>query len=142
VPYSGSGQAVTALIAGDVDMACLPAAAVQSFVKEGKLRAIAVSTGARTRFMPDVPTLAEQGMSGIDTGAWIGVIAPAGLPADLQARINRQVVQALRSPEAKKALDSQMMEVVADTPQQFKAYLKDEADRWFPIIKKNDIHLD
>jgi len=142
VPYGGSSQAVTALIAGDVDMACLPAAAVQSFVKAGKLRAIAVTTGKRTRFMPEVPTLAEQGMDGVDTGAWMGIVAPGGMDEGLKARIHAEVVRALRDPEARKAFDAQMMEVVAGTPEEFAAYLKDEAERWFPIIRKNDIRLD
>ncbi|GAA0495477.1 tripartite tricarboxylate transporter substrate binding protein [Pigmentiphaga daeguensis] len=142
VPYGGSSQAVTALLAGDVDMACLPAAAVQSFVKAGKLRAIAVTTGARTRFMPEVPTLAEQGMKGVDTGAWMGIVAPAGLDPALKSRIHDEVVRALEEPEARKAFDSQMMEVVAGTPEAFSAYLKEEADRWFPIIRKNGIELD
>ncbi|WP_233146209.1 tripartite tricarboxylate transporter substrate binding protein [Pigmentiphaga sp. NML080357] len=142
VPYGGSSQAVTALIAGDVDMACLPAAAVQSFVKAGKLRAIAVTTGSRTRFMPDVPTLAEQGMAGIDTGAWMGIVAPAGMDEALKRRIHQEVVRALRDPEARKAFDTQMMEVVAGTPAEFSAYLKEEADRWFPVIRKNKIELD
>ena len=114
VPYGGSSQAVTALLAGDVDMACLP----------------------------EVPTLAEQGMKGVDTGAWMGIVAPAGLDPALKSRIHDEVVRALEEPEARKAFDSQMMEVVAGTPEAFSAYLKEEADRWFPIIRKNGIELD
>jgi tripartite-type tricarboxylate transporter receptor subunit TctC len=77
---SGSSQAVTALLAGDVDMACLPALSVLPQVKAGKLKVIGASTATRSSLLPDIPTLKEQGLADVDAGAWIGVIAPAGTP--------------------------------------------------------------
>lgn len=142
VPYAGSGQAVAALLAGDVDMACLPALAVIAHVKAGKLKVIGVSTAKRSAFLPDVPTLAEQGLREVDAGAWIGVVAPAGTPAPLVERIRREVVAVLKDPEVVAALGKQMMEVVASTPEEFVAHMQAERERWTPVIRKTGISLD
>jgi len=142
VPYPGSSQAVTALIAGDVDMGCLPALSVVPHVRSGKLKAIGVSTGRRSSLLPDVPTLKEQGLAGIDAGAWIGIVAPAGTPAPLLERIRREVVAVLKEPEVVAALANQMMEVVGNTPEEFAVHLREERDRWTPIILKSKITLD
>ena len=142
VPYPGSGQAVAALLAGDVDMGALPALSVVPHVKSGRLKAIGVSTGKRSAFLPDVPTLKEQGLAGIDAGAWIGVIAPAGTPAALLDRIRREVVAVLKEPEVVAALGNQMMEVVGSTPEEFAVHLREERDRWTPVIVKSKISLD
>ena len=142
VPYPGSGQAVAALLAGDVDMGALPALSVVPHVKSGRLKAIGVSTGKRSAFLPDVPTLKEQGLAEIDAGAWIGVIAPAGTPAALLDRIRRDVVAVLKEPDVVAALGNQMMEVVGSTPEEFATHLREERDRWTPVIVKSRITLD
>lgn len=142
VPYPGSGQAVTALLAGDVDMACLPALSVVAHVKAGKLKAIGASTAKRSALLPDVPTLREQGLEDVDAGAWIGVVAPAGTPAPIVDRIRREVVAVLRDPEVAAALQRQMMEVVGSTPEEFAAHLDAERRRWTPVIQKAKISLD
>jgi tripartite-type tricarboxylate transporter receptor subunit TctC len=133
---------VTALLAGDVDMACLPALSVIPHIKSGKLKVIGVSTAKRSAFLPDVPTLKEQGLRDVDAGAWIGVVAPAGTPAAIVDRIRREVVAVLRDPEVVATLGKQMMEVVAGTREEFLAHMAAERDRWTPVIRKTGITLD
>ena len=142
VPYPGSSQAVTALLAGDVDMGCLPALSVVTQIRAGKLKAIGVSTAKRSSQLPDVPTLKEQGLADLDAGAWIGIVAPAGTPAPLLDRIRRDILAVLREPEVATALNNQLMEVVGSTPEEFAAHLREERDRWTPVILKSKITLD
>jgi tripartite-type tricarboxylate transporter receptor subunit TctC len=142
VPYAGSSQAVTALLAGEVDMGCLPALSVVSQVRAGKLKAIGVSTAKRSSQLPDIPTLKEQGLADLDAGAWIGVIAPAGTPSPLLDRIRRDILAVLREPEVATALNNQMMEVIGSTPEEFAAHLRAERDRWTPVILRSHITLD
>ncbi len=142
VPYSGSSQAVTALLAGEVDMGCLPALAVVSQIRAGKLKAIGVSTAKRSPQLPDIPTLKEQGLADLDAGAWIGIVAPAGTPSPLLDHIRRDILAVLREPEVAAALNNQMMEVIGSTPEEFAAHLRAERDRWTPVIVKSKIILD
>jgi tripartite-type tricarboxylate transporter receptor subunit TctC len=142
VPYPGSSQAVTALLAGEVDMACLPALSVIPHIKSGKLNVIGSSLATRSSLMPDIPTLKEQGLGDVEAGAWIGVVAPAGTPAPVVERIRRDTVAVLKDPEVVAQLQKSMMEVVGSTPEQFVAHLKAEHDRWAPVIAKTKIALD
>ena len=142
IPYAGSSQAVLALLSGEADMACLPALAVMPQVKGGKLRILGVSTAARSALLPEVPTLQEQGLAGIDAGAWIGVVAPAATPVALRQRIQREIVSVLQEPDVVAALRDQMMEVVAGTPEAFATFLHDEDERWRPVILRNGITLE
>jgi tripartite-type tricarboxylate transporter receptor subunit TctC len=142
VPYAGSSQAVTALIAGEVDAAVLPALAVLPQVRAGKLKAIGSSLAQRSALIPEIPTLKEQGLADVDAGAWIGVVAPAGTPAPIVDRIRREVVATLKDPEVVAALSRQMMEAVGNTPEEFVAHLKAEQARWEPVIRKARISLD
>ncbi len=142
VPYPGSSQAVTAIVSGDVQMGCMPAVAVMSLVKAGRLKAIGVASGARTAVLPGMPTLAEQGLTGFEANSWIGVVAPAQTPAPILSRLHAEIVAVLRQPEVDEALRAQLMEPVGNTPEQFTAYMKEELGRWGPIIQANRITLD
>ena len=142
VPYPGSSQAVTALLAGEVDMACLPALSVIPHIKAGKLKVIGSSLATRSSLMPDIPTLKEQGLADVEAGAWIGVVAPAGTPAPVIDRIRRETVAVLKDPDVVAQLQKSMMEVVGSTPDQFVAHLRAEHDRWAPVIAKTKISLD
>jgi tripartite-type tricarboxylate transporter receptor subunit TctC len=142
VPYPGSSQAVTALIAGDVDVACLPAISVLGQAKAGKLRIIGASTSKRSSLLPDIPTLKEQGLEDIEAGAWNGLVAPAGTPRPIVERIQREVVAALKEPEVVAALRAQVIEPVGSTSEDFVAYLHAERERWAPLIRKARITLD
>jgi tripartite-type tricarboxylate transporter receptor subunit TctC len=142
VPYAGSSQAVLALMSGEADIACLPALAVLPHVKTGKIRILGASTAKRSSLLPDVPTLKEQGLADVDAGAWIGVIAPAATPKTVQQRIHKEITAVLQEPDVVQALRGQMMEVIGGSPEAFAAFMREEDERWAPVIVKNKITLD
>jgi tripartite-type tricarboxylate transporter receptor subunit TctC len=142
VPYAGSGPAVTALLAGNADVAVLPAAAVMAQVKAGKVKALAVATGKRSPSLPELPTLAEAGLKDIQADAWMGFVVPAKTPDAVVRRLHGELVQILADPEVRDKLRLQYMDVVADTPAEARAVLAADIERWRPIIQKNNITLD
>ena len=142
VAYPGSSQAVLALLAGDASVAVLPAASVMPQVKAGKLRALAVTTAQRSSLFPDIPTLAEQGLPGVEANAWVAVIAPAATPKPILQRLESEINAILRQPDVVEAFRAQMMEAAPGTSEQLRAYMKEEKARWKPIIEKNRIALD
>ncbi|HET9577814.1 MAG TPA: tripartite tricarboxylate transporter substrate binding protein [Usitatibacter sp.] len=142
VPYPGSGQAVQALVSGDVNLGCMPPAAVTALVKSGRLKAIGIAAKKRSPLLPGVKTLAEQGLPEFEANAWIGVVAPAKTPPAILARLHGEIVRVLNTPGMRHALEQQMMEPVGNTPEQFAAYMREELERWGPIIRKNHITLD
>ena len=111
-------------------------------VRSGKLKAIGVSTAKLSSQLPDVPTLKEQGLADLDAGAWNGIVAPAGTPAPLLERIRREIVAVLKEPEVVAVLNNQLMEVIGSTAEEFAAHLREERDRWTPVIVKSRITLD
>lgn len=142
VPYPGSSQAVASIVAGDVQMGCMPAVSVMSLVKAGRLKAIGVASRERTSVLPGMPTLAEQGLDGFEANSWIGVVAPAQTPAPILARLNAEIVSILKQFDVAETLRAQLMEPVGNTPEQFTAYMREELGRWGPIIRRNRITLD
>jgi tripartite-type tricarboxylate transporter receptor subunit TctC len=141
ITYNGTAQAVIALLAGEVDMACLPAQAVVQQVNAGKIRALAVATEDRSRFFPSVPSLKEAGIIGVDASAWMGIIAPASLPAPIVARLSKDIAAVLQAPDIRARLATQYMEVVASTPDQFATTVRDDSARWKPVIESRKIRL-
>jgi tripartite-type tricarboxylate transporter receptor subunit TctC len=139
LPFPGSPAAVTALLRGDVQMAVLPAASVVPQGRDGKLKLLAVTSPERSPLLPDLPTLGEAGIAGVEADAWVGLIAPAGTPAAVQAQIYREVVAVLAEPEVVAKLAPQFMVPVGNTPAEFRAVLKAEHDRWAPIIEERGI---
>jgi tripartite-type tricarboxylate transporter receptor subunit TctC len=142
VPYRGSGAAVTALLAGEVDMALLPAATVMPHVKAGKLRALAVASPERSASLPQLPTLAETGLPDIRGDAWIGFIAPARTPAAVIRSLHGHIVAVLAEPAVRERLRAQYMDPVGNTPQAFREQLAADVARWKPVVEKNRISLD
>jgi tripartite-type tricarboxylate transporter receptor subunit TctC len=142
VPYSGSGPAMMAVLSGDVDLACLPAAAVLPQIKAGKVKPLAVATAHRSSALPDVPTLEEAGLKNVYGDAWMGFIAPAKTPAPILERLHDEIAAVLEEPDVKQKLRMQEMDVVADTPDEFRAVMKADVERWKPVIEKNHITLD
>lgn len=142
VPYRGSGAAVTALLAGDVDLALLPAAALMPHIKAGKVRALAVASAKRAPSLPELPTLAESGLPDIQAEAWIGFIAPSKVPASVAKRLHDEIVAVLNEPATRERLRQQHMDVVANSAAEFRAVLSAEVSRWKPVIEKNKITLD
>ena len=142
VVFPGSPAAVTALIRGDVHMANLVAGAMVPQAVEGRITLIAVTAGKRTPLLPDLPTMLESGISGIEADAWIGLIGPGQLPPDLRERIEADVRGVLASPQVAERLKPAFMVAVGSTGAEFAAVLKAERDRWEPVIKAGGIKLD
>ncbi len=140
VPYPGSPQAMTALIRGDVQMACLPAASVVPLAKAGSVKMLAVSLAKRSPFLPDLPTLKETGVD-VEADTWMGLIAPGKTPPDLVGKINKDVAEAIRSPAVRDKLATQYMAPVGNSPAEFRAVIDAEVSRWAPVIKAADVKL-
>ena len=140
VPYQGSPQAVTALIRGDVQMACLPGISIASQAQSQPIKMLAVSTAKRSAYLPDIPTLKESGID-VEADAWMGLIAPAGTPAAIIDRINREVAEALQTPAIREKLAAQLMEPIGNSPAEFRAKIDAEVVRWAPVIKAANIKV-
>jgi tripartite-type tricarboxylate transporter receptor subunit TctC len=140
VPYPGSPQAMTALLRGDVAMACLPAIAVTPQLASGKVKILAVSTGKRSALLPDIPTLKETGID-VEADAWMGLIAPARTPEAAIAKIHDEVVDAIKAPQAREKLAIQLMEPIGNSPAEFRAVIEREVARWAPVIKAIDLKI-
>jgi tripartite-type tricarboxylate transporter receptor subunit TctC len=140
IPYASSPQAMTAVIRGDVQMACLPAISVTPQLASGKVRMLAVSTARRSALLPQMPTLKESGID-VEADAWMGMIAPAKTPEAVIARIHDEVVEAIESPDAREKLAIQLMEPIGNSPVQFRAAIEGEVARWAPIIKAIDLKI-
>jgi len=140
IPYGSSPQAMTAVMRGDVQMAVMPAISVTPHVASGAVKILAVTTAKRSPFLPDVPTLKEQGID-VEADAWNGLIAPAGTPPDVLAKIQREVVEAIQSPELKAKFATQFMEPVGNTPAQFRALIDSDLARWTPVVQAANIKV-
>jgi tripartite-type tricarboxylate transporter receptor subunit TctC len=140
VPYPGSPQAMTAVLRGDVAMACLPAISVTPHVASGKVKILAVSTGKRSALLPEIPTLKESGID-VEADAWMGLIAPAKTPEGTIAKIHDEVVEAIKAPDAREKLATQLMEPVGNSPAEFRAVIEREIARWAPVIKAIDLKI-
>jgi tripartite-type tricarboxylate transporter receptor subunit TctC len=138
VPYPSSPAAMTALIRNDVQMACLPAIAVAPHVATGAVKILAVSLPSRSPFLPDVPTLKESGID-VEADAWNGLIAPGGTPPAIVDKINKAVVEILKTPAVRDKLATQYMEPVGNSAAAFRAVINNEIARWAPIIKAADV---
>jgi tripartite-type tricarboxylate transporter receptor subunit TctC len=139
LPFPGSPAAATALLRGDVQMAVLPAASVASLAADKKLRLLAVTSPQRSPLLPDLPTLREAGIAGVEADAWVGLIAPAGTSEVILARLHREAVAVLADPAVIDKLKAQYMVPIANSPNAFRAVLKEEHDRWAPIIAAGGI---
>jgi tripartite-type tricarboxylate transporter receptor subunit TctC len=140
VPYPGSPQAMTAVLRGDVQMACLPAISVTAQVGSGKVKILAVSTAKRSRLLPDIQTLKESGID-VEADAWMGLIAPGRTSDVIIARIHDEVVDVIKSPETREKLAAQLMEPVGNSPGDFRAVIGQEIARWAPVIKAIDLKI-
>jgi tripartite-type tricarboxylate transporter receptor subunit TctC len=139
IPYKGGGQAVNDVIAGQVPVAVLGAAAVLPHIKTGKLIALAVSTRQRSTILPDVPTLTESGAGDIDVPQWSAMFAVEGTPAAIVTRMRRAVEDSLAEPEVKQQLSNLAMESAATTPETFQQRMLQDRERWARLVKERKI---
>jgi len=142
VPYKGGSPAMTDVVGGTVPVIFDALGPAMSFLKAGKVRPLAVTSGNRSPLLPAVPTLAEAGVQGVDLVTWIGFVAPAGVDKAIVSKLNREIVRILNLPETKERLTGIGMEVVASTPEQFAQTIKDDAVKFGRIIKNAGIRLD
>jgi tripartite-type tricarboxylate transporter receptor subunit TctC len=140
LPYPSSPQAMTAIIRNDAQMGCLPAISVVPLAKDGKVKIIAVSTAKRSPYLPDVPTLKESGID-VDADAWMGLIAPGGMPKAMVDKINHDVVAIIMQPDVKEKLGKTLMEPVGSSPEAFRARIDSEITRWGPVIKAANVKV-
>ncbi len=140
IPYGGSPQAMTAVIRGDVQAACLPAIAVTPQLASGGVKILAVATARRSRFLPDVPTLKESGID-VEADAWNALIAPAGTAPAVIAQINDEVRDTLSKPSVRERLEAQMMEPMPSSPQELAARMAAEIRLWREVIRNGDIRI-
>jgi len=137
VPYKGAAQALTDTLGGQVQslMSSVPSALSQ--IRAGRLRAIAVTSAKRTPELPDAPTIAESGYRGFEANTWYGLLAPAGTPAPIIARLNDEVNRVLRTPEVRERLASEGGEALGGSPEQFASFLKAEHAKWGRIVRES-----
>jgi len=141
VPFKGGAPAVTALMGNQVELLMFAAAAAVPLVQSGKVKAIAVSGTRRASVMPQVPTMAEAGFPQFNSGAWMGLLAPAGTPPAVIQRLNAEVAKALKDPELIKRLGAQAIELSHSTPDEFGAFVRSEHDKWGKLIKDAKLNI-
>ncbi len=139
IPYRGGGQAVLAIVTGEVSLGFVDLVSMLPHVKSGRVRAIALTSLKRSSILPGLPTIAESGYPGFQSGIWYGVVAPARTPAEIIARLNAELVKIARSPEFADSLKAEGAEVVASNPEYFGRYIRDETARWAKIIREAHI---
>jgi tripartite-type tricarboxylate transporter receptor subunit TctC len=141
IPYPGSPAAVTALARGDVQLAVLPAASVVPQGRAGAFAMLAVTSPAVSKLLPDVRTLRSAGVEGVEADAWVGLVAPARTPEAILQILRREVAAIMAEPAVREKLAAQFMEPVANSPDEFRAVIRAELERWGPIIAANNIKV-
>lgn len=139
VPYKGASAALTALMGNEVQLVIDPLATAKKYSEAGKMRALAVTTAQRTNLWPQMPTVAEAGVTGFDTAVWYGAYVPAKTPPAIVEKLNKELVAILHSDEMRKWLSNEGLEPVADTPAQSQAFLREDIERWKALAKSAGI---
>jgi tripartite-type tricarboxylate transporter receptor subunit TctC len=142
VPFRGTGPALQAVIGGHVPMAYNPPPPLIPHLQSGTIRALAITTLKRTAALPDVPTIAELGFPGFEATTWHGIVAPAGTPKEVVASLHRAAAAALNDAEVRKALSDLGVDIVANTPEEFRAYIASEIPKWATIVKASGAKVD
>ena len=142
VPYKGTGQITPDLIGGQISMSFSTDIQNLLFAKAGKLRMLAVTSLKRSPAAPEVPTVDESGLKSFEVLNWNGIVAPAGTPREIIARLNRDFVKVIQLPEVKQLVGAQGNIVIGDTSEEFGAYIRAESDKWSKVIKQLGIKLD
>jgi tripartite-type tricarboxylate transporter receptor subunit TctC len=142
IPYKGSGPAVTDLLAGQVNMMFDNIPSSLPHIKAGKLRALATTGAKRDPALPDLPTIAEAGVPGYESGVWFGIAAPAGTPKEIISKLNAAAVQGARSPEFGKRMKDLGYNLIPGSAEEMAGMLKAELARWAPIVKSTGAKID
>jgi tripartite-type tricarboxylate transporter receptor subunit TctC len=139
VPYTGGAASTTAMLAGDVAYQFCDPPAVLSFVKAGRLKAIAVTSAKRSALFPDLPTVAEAALPGYEATSWNGIVVPAGTPAPIIERLNTEINKILAAPDMRAKLADLGYEPIGGTPEEFGAYMAREEAKWGKIVKASNL---
>jgi tripartite-type tricarboxylate transporter receptor subunit TctC len=142
IPYKGGSQAVADTVAGQTHVVMNGMLATLPFVQSGKLKVIGVSKKTRVPLLPDVPTIAEQGIAGFESGTWQGVLVPAGTPQAVVDRLSAELTRIIQSPEIKNRLASQGAEVATMTPAEFAPFFERERSKWAKVVADGNVKLD
>ena len=139
VPYKGTGQAVTDLLAGQIDLMFAPAQTVMQHVQGGKLKALAVTSARRSATLPDLPTAAESGLPGYEAIGWFGLLAPAATPKALVAKLSADSRKVLDEPEVKQRMLALGAEPSGNTPEQFAQFIRDDQAKWSKLVPRDAV---
>jgi len=142
IPYRGPAEALNALVMNEAQVEIQSMLSATPFVQGGRLRLLATTGSKRLAEYPDVPTVAEAAVPGYAVYTWFGVVAPAGVPPPVLARLHAALVQALTSPEMRRQFTNQGAEVVANTPAEFSAFLREEVAKWNKVIRDSGARVD
>ena len=135
VPYKGNVPAITDLLGGQTVLSFATMPTALPYVRNGRLKALAVIGANRSPTLPEVPTLAESGLPGFEVNNWIGLFAPAGVPPEIVAKLNTAVMAILRAPEIEKRIDSEGARVTPNTPAQFAVFVQNETVKWAKVLR-------
>jgi tripartite-type tricarboxylate transporter receptor subunit TctC len=142
VPYKGSPQAMTDLLAGRVQVMFAPASTALPHIKAGSLRALASSGAQRSGVAPDLPTIVESGLPGFDTSLWFGLLAPASTPRNIVERLNREAARVLADTGVRNQLAAQGIDPLGGTPEQFAVYIGEETAKWARVVQASGARID
>jgi tripartite-type tricarboxylate transporter receptor subunit TctC len=142
IPYKGGSQAVTDTIAGQTQVLMNGMLATLPFVQSGKLKVLGVSKATRVPLLANVPTIAEQGVTGFESGTWQGVLVPAGTPPAIVAKLSAELTRIIRSPDVRSRLTVQGAEVYTMTPTEFTAFFAKEQKRWADVVTSGGVKIE
>jgi len=142
IPYKGSAPSLTALIAGEVELSFANILAINQQVRAGRLRALAIAAAKRDPQLPEVATMKEAGVEGVEVAVWFGVFAPAATPKDVVQTLTNAVIRATRDPDMRKRLQEQGAEPVGSTAEEFGRFMRDEVARWAEVVKVSGARAD
>lgn len=142
VPYRGSGPALAALLGGEVSIMFPNMPGTIGHVQAGRIRVLAVNSGQRSPLLPDVPTVAEAGIPGYGASTWFGVLAPAGTPKNIVAKLNAEIARVLKAPEMVEALNREGAVAIGGSPEQFRAFIKAEIEKWGKVVRASGARVD
>ncbi len=142
VPYKGTAPSLTALVAGEVDLSFANVPSILAHVKNGRLRPLATTGAKRTELMPELPTMKEAGVEGVELSVWYAVLAPAATPREIINALGNAVVRATRDPDTRRRLLEQGAEPVGNTPAEFSTMLREEVAKWAEVVKVSGARVD
>jgi tripartite-type tricarboxylate transporter receptor subunit TctC len=142
VPYKGGGPSMIALVGGEVSLCFATMPSAVGYVRAGRLRGIAVTTEKRSPSMPDLPTIAETGITGYEAGSWYGLSAPAGTPKDVISRLHAETVKVMALPDIKERLFNAGFEVVTSNPEAFGAFTRSEIQKWGKLVRATGLKVE